>query len=275
MTETLSRIKVVYIGGVEHNGSTFLGVTLGNHPQIECVGELSSLAREGWLADDICACGDRISDCLYWTKVKKKWIHATEDDIQSLVEQENAFDRHRRLQVLIKEKHFRSQRFSKYSDHTYALFQAIQQTSGKPVIVDTSKRFSRAIALSLVDGIELRVIHLVRDARGVAYSWTKPTRPRQRSWIDASVRWNITNTAFEYVKKNIGEDRVLRIRYEDFILNPKEALNEIGKFINEDLSSLALDLTNGRFLSTEHVGIGNGFLQRTKNIRLRSTIELL
>ena len=268
-----SKLRVIYIGGVEHNGSTILGVALGNHPQIECVGELTFLARQGWLGDEYCACGQTISDCPFWTNVKNHWTQATGQNLQSLVELENDFDRHRRFYNLIKEKRFPSSHFLEYKIQTSALFSAIQQVSGKDIIIDTSKRFSRALALSMVPDIDLRIIHLVRDARGVAYSWSKPTRPRRRSWLDASIRWNVTNAAFEIVKRNIESDRWIRLRYEDLIRETFETLKRIGEFAEVDLNDLATSLSNGKVLSTNHVGVGNGFLRRVKQVTLSPSID--
>lgn len=50
--------------------------------------------------------------------------------------------------------------------------------SGAAVIFDSSKNASTAYALRTHDEIALRIVHIVRDIRGVAYSWTKSiTRP--------------------------------------------------------------------------------------------------
>jgi len=266
------KIRVVYIGGAEHNGSTFLGLSLGNHPQIECVGELTSLAREGWLDHYPCACGTQISDCYFWSDVRTKWENLVNNEVRVLAELENSFDRNRHLPKLILEKFIHSKKFSTYSENIYALYQAIHQTSNNSIIVDTSKRFSRAFALSMVEGIDLRIIHLVRDARGVAYSWSKPKRPKQRTWFDSSLRWVVANIAFEFLRLVLSSQRVMCVRYESFIGNPIDTLNNIGKFIDVDLKSLAVSLSKGHNLKKMHIGIGNGFLQGIKDIRLNTNI---
>lgn len=267
------KLRVVYIGGVEHNGSTFVGVTLGNHPQIECVGELTSLASQGWLGVEYCACGLSINDCDFWNGVKDEWTRLSGAEITSLAEAEEAYDRHRRLPKTISQRYFRSQNFVKYCEYTIALFDAVRKTSGNSIIVDTSKRYSRAVALSMVPGIDLRVVHLIRDSRGVAYSWSKPIRPRKRSWFDSSLRWNTNNMAFEYVKRRIEAGRVLRIRYEDLLSNPVEFFGELGRFIDMDLTSIGEKLSAGESLEKNHVGVGNGFLHRVDEVKLRPLIE--
>lgn len=267
------QIKVVYIGGVEHNGSTFLGVALGNHPQIVCVGELSSQARLGWLDNECCACGLSIKDCQFWTDVKEEWMQSTEAEINSLIKIEREFDFRRRLPNAILQKYVRSSSFDEYSWYTSALLNAVRQISGKSIIVDTSKRYSRAIALSFVPSVDLRVIHLIRDSRGVAYSWSKSIRAQKRGWLDSSLRWNINNIAFEYVNRVLGEKRVRRIRYEDLLSDPVGVMEEIGNFIDVNLSELGNYLYTGSKLNKYHIGVGNGFLRRAEDVKLRSEID--
>ena len=273
MSDQLSKLRVIYIGGAEHNGSTFLGASLGNHDLVTCVGELSELPREGWITDSACACGLRISECAFWATVRQTWEKNVNDQVNSLTSLENAFDRNRRFPHLIVNKYRKSGEFSKYCYYTYELFHAIRQVSGNSVIVDTSKRFSRALALSLVEGIDLKLIHLVRDARGVVHSWTKPYRSRRRGLLDASIRWNLTNGAFDLIRRFLGDERVLVVRFEDLITEPTKALSQIGDFTNLNFGSVAGLLMNGDPLVLGHMGIGNDFLRREKSVILRSKID--
>ena len=43
-------MKVLKITGLGRSGSTILDVVLGNHPQIESVGEVGNLIRNGWIS---------------------------------------------------------------------------------------------------------------------------------------------------------------------------------------------------------------------------------
>ena len=65
-----------------------------------------------------------------------------------------------------------------YYRRTYA---AIGQVSGNPVVIDSSKHASLAFCLRSSPGLDLRVVHMVRDRRAVAYSWSKIVdRPEAR-----------------------------------------------------------------------------------------------
>jgi len=271
MVKSASKLKVVYIGGAEHNGSTFLGTTLSNHPQVEFVGELSLLPREGWLADYICACGARIRECHYWQEVRQYWEKEVADKIDSLVQLEWQFDRHRCFPRVVIQSLFFEHKISLYSQYTYALLEAIRDVSGKRIIVDSSKRFSRALALASVENIDLRIIYLVRDSRGVAYSWSKPKRPKPRSIWDASLRWNVTNIAFSLIDRLLDEENFKIVRYEELVDNPKAVMDEIGNFVDLDLSAIADVLQQHGELSVgQHIGVGNGFLRNAETIKLRA-----
>ena len=50
MTHTETPVKVVKITGLGRSGSTILDVVLGTHPQIESVGEVGNIVRNGWIS---------------------------------------------------------------------------------------------------------------------------------------------------------------------------------------------------------------------------------
>ena len=50
MTRTQTPVKVLKITGLGRSGSTILDIVLGNHPQIENVGEVGNLIRNGWIS---------------------------------------------------------------------------------------------------------------------------------------------------------------------------------------------------------------------------------
>ena len=50
---------------------------------------------------------------------------------------------------------------------------AAARVAGASVVIDSSKHSALAHCLRWSNAIELRVLQVVRDPRGVAYSWTK------------------------------------------------------------------------------------------------------
>ena len=57
-----------------------------------------------------------------------------------------------------------------YEDALSRLYRAIREVAGKSVVVDSSRELSQALVLARIPSIDLRVLHLVRDSRAVAFS---------------------------------------------------------------------------------------------------------
>ena len=118
--------------------------------------------------------------------------------------------------------------------------------SGSRIIVDSTKHASYAFVLRDVPGLSLRLIHLVRDSRGVAYSNTKarvlkpeiaqqpgverPYMPTQPPWRTA-IDWEIKNLLF-YLLVDSGKRR--RVKYENLMSRPSEELKAIAHFAGID-----------------------------------------
>lgn len=271
----MSNLAVLYIGGIEHNGSTFLGVTLGNHPQVRCGGELSQLPRLGWLGDEgyLCACGSNILKCDFWSEVLYELeCSIGKNNLDVFFELEEKIDRNLCLPRVIAERFLHSELFDVYAVYNYALFEAIHKVGGESIIIDTSKRAARALALSKIEGIDLRFVHLLRDARGVAFSSFKTGRAIRRSYWEAAARWNLINLGSWYVQKSLGSERAICIRYEDFISGPSQTLREIGTLVDVDMTAIAELMANEEKMSIGHLGVGNA-LRLGNGIRLRTDIQ--
>ena len=99
------------------------------------------------------------------------------------------------------------------------------------MLIDSSKQTSLPWCLRRSPGIDLRVIHCVRDSRGVAASWAKATkRPEavsaehelmpQFSPARISSWWTVHNTAIEPIGRRLP---AIRMRYEDFVSDPRRS----------------------------------------------------
>jgi len=258
-------VKVLYVVGSGHSGSTLLDIALGHHPEIASHGELANLPRGGWIANHYCSCGRRANDCPFWREVRRRWLkRAGVDGAESYAELQNTFERYRRWPRLLLERLRPSSQFRAYAEHTRALLETMREVSGKPIIVDSSKEPARAFALAMVPGVDLRLVHLVRDGRGVAMSLNRKNHPVWRT----AVIWTMTNLASEWTLRRLGPGKSVRIRYESFVTNPKAALSEIGKMIRVDLTKVAHTLTVGNGVEVGHIIAGNR-LRKSKSVRLR------
>ncbi|MEL7211916.1 MAG: sulfotransferase [Pseudomonadota bacterium] len=235
--DTKTRIPVLYIGGYGRSGSTVVDIALGQFPGLFGAGELGNLPRHVWPNDEYCACGSHVRDCELWSAIVENWLDGEPPGTMAYYGRlSERFEALRNPLQFIGVMTW-TRAFRDYAWLTYRLFAAIRQMTNCRVIVDSSKSPSRAIALSRISGIDLSLLHLMRDARGVAWSMMKthdvdPSAGVQRPVGGAPAlrtahRWIAFNVMTEFAASRLGRQRSVRLRYEDFTANPVAALQPV------------------------------------------------
>jgi hypothetical protein len=273
-------LKVIYIMGAGHIGSTILDLVLSSNPQIESLGEISKFHGYGWLPDDNrhCACGLTVYDCQFWTKVRKEWTELTTNvDANRFMYLQPKYER--KISAwgrLLRNRVNRTAEFSEYLEGTEALYRAVVRTGGKKYLVDSSLTPKRAYAQSLNPNIDLYLIHLVRDGRGVIWSLMKPNKKiPAKVYIPAAPQrttkyWISANLQSAWVFRKVNPERRKLIRYEDFATNPSAVLTQIGEFIGEDLSGLVMNAQLTNTSQIRHTVGGNRVrFQKDEDIRIK------
>jgi len=170
------------------------------------------------------------------------------------------------------------ERFTRYQDMISRLYRAIQKVSGCRVIIDSSKEPSYGFILRNLSSIDLRVLHVIRDSRAVAFSWLKKKQRPDVHWKSeimpryAPARsigyWLAFNTLLHSFELSSHPYR--RLHYEDFVSDPRGCLNELLSFLGEPPDPL--DFLRGDVvdLGTNHTVSGNPmrFERGTVPIRL-------
>jgi len=256
--------------GVEtssYSGATLLAFLLNAHPRIASIGELNGLIPSEDPASYLCSCGKKIQACEFWQSVRDEmsqrgfqfevsdfgtefrlngpeWMqrlrvgsfrNATLNSMRDLVLQTLPPER-RQFQVLV--------------TRNRALIETILALTGKHVFVDTSKDHLRVRALKMFSPYDVRVIHLVRDPRGVAAS-----RLRRGVRIDAreaARQWVRLHTRLQTTHANAKSNQYIRIRYEDLCQNPRATLRQLYAFCGMDPRATVMD-----WHSTPHHIVGN------------------
>jgi Sulfotransferase family len=301
MVHTETPVKVLKITGSARSGSTVLDIVLGNHPHVESVGEVNKLVRTGWISREslrgidpkrlrrpFCTCGKRLDvlyvdtpdeACPFWSSVRREWVERTDpDSIESYPKLQDEFEPQSRWPRLLYERRRRSASFRSYAGLTRSFFESIRAVSGKPIIVDCSKISVRAYALGMVPGIDLYVVHLVRDGRGVISSnivsfrgdrpagvrrdhidhlMSKTVVRRRVVYLISLLRWMVGNLLSEWVCTQLGPNRTMRLRYEDFVADPKAALESIGSLVELNLTDVAEAASSGKSMQAGHNVGGN------------------
>jgi hypothetical protein len=135
-----------------------------------------------------------------------------------------------------------------YLSYYLRLYAAIREVSGCDVIVDSSKITSLAYVLSHVDELRLAMIHMIRDARAVAYSWTKVVKRPEITSNDAYMpRYSPAYMAMLYNGHHVLLELLrlrgvpsVRIRYEDFAEDPEMSLSDVAILLGRTFDRKAL-----------------------------------
>jgi hypothetical protein len=116
----------------------------------------------------------------------------------------------------------------------------------------------------MVPGIDLRVLHLVRDPRAAAYSWAKK-KPQpdsadrefmhRKTPTQSAVLWDAWNAAIEALWRRTPE-KYLRLRYEDFIADPRASFEAMLRLVGEEGAELPLVGEREVKLGISHTGLG-------------------
>ena len=236
-------LKVIYIAGYGRSGTTLLDIALGQQPGVFAAGELTALARHVWKQREFCACRKRADECDFWSSVSSAWLKdrqpgAMEQYGNLLARSEWLIDPRRFLWRFGASKQGRS-----YADATRSLFREVASASGSSVIVDSSKLPGRAAALFSIKDIEVYVVHMVRDGRGVGWSMAKPYQRSVEDGIQkelkpnpiwyTAARWASVNLGVELLRRRLPPQRSIRVRYEDFVADPEQAVKTIMAMIDQ------------------------------------------
>lgn len=224
------RPQVLYITGSGRSGSTLLERVLGGAEGYVNVGELIELFR--WVApqDERCGCGEAFSACPFWTEVGEKAFGGWSPQLVGrIADLQRMVARQRKLPQLLVRPQTMAAELAEYREQYRRLYAALREVSGGGVVVDASKWPAQGLALARSDDLDVRLLHLVRDVRGVAFSWAKSgvARPhavgeRATMAVHPVARTAARWSAFQGEAEVIG--RVVphyhRLRYEDFVADP-------------------------------------------------------
>jgi Sulfotransferase family len=252
--------RVLYLGGLGRSGTTLVERLLGELPGVCALGEVVHLWQRDVRDDERCGCGARFSGCTFWKRVGERafggWANVDVARVHAL---RDAVERTRHIPRLAA-AHRAPAEVREYAGFYAAVYAAAAEVAGAHVVVDSSKHSSLAHVLRWADDIDLRVVHVVRDPRGVAYSWTKTVTRPETDGIDEMTRyspgrsamlWNAHNAAFGLLgRRGVA---VRRVRYEQFIADPRAALRELATYAQIPVSESDL-----RFLGESHADLSVG-----------------
>lgn len=292
--EKLSRIimdnkkqTLIYLAAASHSGSTMLAMLLGAHPDLCSVGELKA-AHLGDKDSYLCSCKSLLAECEFWRGVSEKMasrgqpfcIFDAGTDIRS-----NASPYVRFLLKPLVRHHFAEwirdallnmspvwrKQLVKLQQRNADYVCAIAQQAGVEAVVDSSKTGIRLKYLLKNKNLDIKVVWIVRDGRGVSLAYKNPseyadakepefrgggakkTQEQGRNIAAGAHEWLRCNQETEAVLATMAEDKWIKVFYEDLCGNTEVELNRIFEFIGVNPGKKRMD-----FKAVEHHVLGNG-----------------
>ncbi|WP_344921441.1 sulfotransferase [Streptosporangium oxazolinicum] len=272
MSDRPSPARVVFLGGLGRSGTTLLERLLGEVPGIAPLGEVVHLWARSALADEACGCGEPFGSCPFWEKVGERAFGGWSEGLaHRMIALRSRVDRTRRIPTLARllaEEQAGTGRWptpgtaelDEYVATHRGLYDAAGEVADCPVVVDSSKHASLAFCLAAA-GVDVQVVHVVRDPRAVAHSWRRRVaRPEDGRPM---THWSPSRTSLHWLSENLSLELlarrgvpVTRVRYEDLLDAPADTLRRVVARIG---LPCRLDFLSGSWaeLSTAHTASGN------------------
>jgi hypothetical protein len=273
--------RVLFLGGLGRSGTTVVARLLGGLPGVCSVGEVVNLWRQGLLENERCGCGEAFRRCAFWRRVGAVAFGGWHTiDARRILALKSLLDRNVLLLAAPRPPSPLRRWLQEYHGFYLRLYRAVAEVSGCAVIADASKHASLALCLRHCGDLDLRVLHMVRDSRGVAYSWTKqvprPEAARADSFMDrfspahSAMLWNAYNAGFEILARL--RVPTLPVRYEDLVRSPAPMLRQIADFAGVRGDDEMLSFLHGskvELTGTTHIVAGNPMRFETGWLALR------
>jgi hypothetical protein len=273
-------VPVLFIGGLGRSGSTLVDRVLGQTPGVCSVGELVFLWERGLLANERCGCGEPFDGCPFWKEVGLRAFGGWDRiDASAVHARQRRVDRTRYVPLLLApwlSPGF-GRRMTAYAEALRRVYAAVATVSGAALVVDSSKHASTAALVRATPGIDARIAHLVRDPRGVAWSWSKLVDRPDVTTGGASMmarlgsarvaaRWQTSNALLALVRT-----RGAVLRYEDFVDRPEHATRRLLALGGIEAGELPQFLDERTVaLGTDHTVAGNPLRFTTGTIEIRA-----
>lgn len=272
----MEKTKVLYIAGVERSGSTIFQNVLGQAPGLCACGELRQLWHRSLLQGRPCGCKtEPLADCPFWQEVFRRAYGGIEN-----VRAERWYSYRRRMRTrhfpllfLPKGDALLRSRLGEYPKILNQLYTAIREASEGSVVIDSSKSPTHAWLLGTIPQLEVFVVHLTRDPRGVVHSILKRKRRGHPGYSNYSlwrsaIEWRLINYLSEKLRSMEGI-RYERMQYETLTQCPLEVTKQILSWVGVEVEDLSWIEGRTVSLSATHTVGGSPHRFSTGTIHLR------
>jgi len=225
---------VVFIAGCNRSGTTLLEILLERELAGVAVGEVWTLWKRFVPGRSRCGCGSALLDCRFWSEVNERY-GGFERDLEAGGHLRDGVLRLRRLPGLLAFPAIRRERrveIRMAGSMLRRLYRAVSEVRPDRPVIDSSKFGSYAILLCRTGGVDVDIVHLVRDPRAVAHSMSRLRRRRDAADPSstmqimgparAGVSWLVWNVLVLLARRYARS--YTRVRYEDLVASPVSVL---------------------------------------------------
>jgi hypothetical protein len=179
-------------------------------------------------------------------------------DFDRLAKLQSAVDSHKSfLAFAILGDRFRSKEVAQYRTFIKALYDRIL-AEPFDVLIDSSKYPSRLLHLRRVFHDErLHVIHLVRNPIELARAMKSANQLPRKSFLQTMFYFFVINVLSLIATRRLGQNRCLRLHYEDLVSQPEKTLDQIGRSFSIDTSPAVEKIRCDQPLDRGYVFNGN------------------
>ena len=261
-------MKVLFIAGAGRSGSTIVERVLGSCQGVFAMGELRHIWLRGIIENALCACGVPFDACPFWSHVMRMAFNTSQREVAArafaLVRATMRL-RQTPLHWLNPKPPTFSAHIAEYASFLEPLLRSVAEVAQCDILVDSSKRL-HGYALSTVTACDCHVIHIVRDSRAVAHSWSRRKRYepvdagharllRNRGPAASAAMWTADNVAAEGYRAHAAG--YTRLRYESFAAQPGTMIRTILDAVDEPTISLPFEHGNTIKVTANHSVSGN------------------
>jgi len=272
--------SVIFIGGHGRSGTTIVDRVLSELIGAFSAGEVHRFWKYGLARDWTCSCREPLRDCAFWGDVLQQSFSEFDCSEEDVLEAWRSVARPRSILPLcfpfLRTNGFQS-KLSLYRSFLRVFYRAVAEHSGKETIVDSSGSPFHGYILSELGEVEVTMIHLIRDARAVAFSNRKkkpnPSDPRsgaemrRKLSLRVCFTWVLFNSLFERLSEKF--DEYCQVKYESVFENPKREFTNIAHKIE------VKDTKIEKFLSGSKIKLGDGHIGQGNPVRYkRGVIKL-
>ncbi|WP_420386066.1 hypothetical protein [Roseivirga sp.] len=253
-------MKLIYLAGNWHSGSTLLDIYLGNGPDCFSMGELIQISRDG-IEKEYCSCHEKIEDCEFWSDVFEEWNsqRSLEDSRFKVIHEKYKLSVRNNVWVIFYHL-FPTSEVKTFWEDCQKLYQIIYIKSESEFLVESSKNPLRLMLLKRVfDNENLFVLYLKRNFVGVLESYRKKYEKDLSKGIEKDIQpKKVSKTAFKHLSISYMTYflkcglSMVRLRYEEFVgkRGDSEPLTELSE-------ELDIELTSKEKLKPGHLLAGN------------------